>query len=124
MPINQDILEGIKYAVARGESLESAKITFKNSGYSEQEITEAVNSFQGQPEEQEESNSFVNTTEVSKPRPVQKISNYESEKSESIFQKKWFVVSLAILLVILLGALISLFLFRDEILSFINNLFV
>ena len=40
--VNQDILEGLKNALAKGHSLEHAMTSFHNAGYSNQEIEEAA----------------------------------------------------------------------------------
>jgi|SRR3989338_957403 len=40
--VNQDILEGLKHAVARGEPLQKAMMTFFNAGYKKEEIEEAA----------------------------------------------------------------------------------
>ena len=44
--INQEIYEGIKQAMARGESLQHASITFFNAGYPKQEIDAVAKALQ------------------------------------------------------------------------------
>jgi len=44
--MNQDIFEGLKVAMGRGESLEEAMQTFYNSGYEKREIEEAARALQ------------------------------------------------------------------------------
>jgi len=40
--VKEEILEGLKYAVAKGETLPKAMMSFYNAGYSKQDIEEAA----------------------------------------------------------------------------------
>lgn len=43
--VRQDILEGLKSALARGQTLKEATVSFYNSGYAKQDVDEAVQAF-------------------------------------------------------------------------------
>ncbi len=130
MPINNEILEGIKYALTKGESFELAVSTFRNAGYPEDEISDAVSALKldtvtSQNETkitQVKQESSVNFPSPSKSVSPQQISSYEQPPKQSLLQSKWFIIMLSIFLVVLLGALVSLFLFKDQITEFFSNL--
>ena len=128
-PINQGILEGLKHAIARGESLQYAITTFQNAGYPEAEIQAAASALKVDTAAQGKS---VKTLQKPKPKipggkeppppkKSKKVSLYEEPK-ESIFRNKWFVIILIIALVILLAALGTLFFFRDQFIDFFAKL--
>ena len=189
--INQAIVEGIRNAVARGESLKQAMMSFYNAGYDRTEIENAAREFQkqqaqgaiqmppqtqiqkpkqpsitsppelktkinqqatkvssyGQQKKQPEKKKNIFSRFFSKKSkqkltptpdparnqgrqadsqshsPKNQVSNYETQKptkSKGIFSSKWFVITLIIIFIILVGILISLFIFKNQLVAFFN----
>lgn len=46
--MNEEIAEGIKFAMSKGESLQQAMQSFYNAGYKKEEVEEAAKNLQGQ----------------------------------------------------------------------------
>ena len=184
---SQEILGGIKSALARGDTLKQAMMSFYQSGYKKEEIEDAARAYlylqRGIPEEnllkenekktpivktnfeskkdgklietpkeekeaenkskkeeeekleapKEEKTSYgYNKTKIpfiSAQNPkedkkiLQKISGYESPKVPSNLKGKTLTAVLIITLIVLLGILGLVFLFKDELIIFINGLF-
>jgi len=149
----QDIVEGLKIATAKGESLQKAMTSFYNAGYEKNEIEEAARTFQGKSQIPSTQNlqSFPRTI-IAKPsfsipkkmqniplgNTIQKVSNYGevtpsapkeipsqkvSEYNSPTMKNSLWIVLLIILLIGLIGSLIGLFIFQDEILSFFSSIF-
>jgi len=132
--INQEILEGLKYALAKGESLEKAMRTFHNAGYPEEEIKEAARALQidkaaqGTSQVPKTSPQEISSAPVKEgkvpPKKMgvkQPVSSYqEPKKKGGFFRSKWFVIILAILLVLLILLLVGFFISEET----ISKLFV
>ncbi|MCK5149295.1 hypothetical protein KAJ87_00020 [Candidatus Pacearchaeota archaeon] len=92
--VNQEILGGLELAIAKGESLKQAMMSFFNAGYKRGEIEEAARAFQIKQRELREvldeknkkSKKKIKKSKKIKPvkkknvRYVQKVSNYEAPK--------------------------------------------
>ncbi len=137
--MNYEILEGLKQAVSKGESLQRAMGTFYNAGYSKSEIEEAAREVQMQQSphptqiasqiqprpEKPKFNSGPTVQKISSylpektPAPKQTISNYEQTPKP---KGKWLLILLVVILLILLGGLAALFIFKQDVLNFIANL--
>ena len=145
--INQEILQGLKFALSRRESLQSAMQSFYNAGYEKREIEEAARALQMeifqqiQPTQPPLSQSAPQQKKQQPQLPVknqpaikqletpvepvvqqapeqrQKVSNYEREKRDTV------TIALVIILIILLGSLIGVFIFKQRIVEFLNTLF-
>ncbi|MCR4327410.1 MAG: hypothetical protein NUV46_02415 [Nanoarchaeota archaeon] len=173
---NQEILGGIKSALARGENLKQAMMSFYRAGYKKEEIEDAARAYlylqrgaseesvlsekekslkenskkdierelQLKKEEEEKKKSDMEKmkketslygkgeTKVplisgekfkEEKRVVQKISGYENQKMSSSGKGKTMTIVLIVTLIVLLGILGLVFLFKAELISFINNLF-
>ena len=145
---NQEILGGLKSAIARGESLKDAMMTFYQAGYDKSEIEEAARSYLNegnhpvidssknqektdlsQDVTQKKSNisapSFSHKKEESRPisKTVQKVSNYLPPNKDAEGKGEKLTIILVIILLLLLGVLASVFLFREELVNFFNSLF-
>ncbi|MEX0920235.1 MAG: hypothetical protein WDZ69_01490 [Candidatus Pacearchaeota archaeon] len=138
MPITE-IVDGLKYALARGETLEKAMMSFFNAGYTKEEIEQAAASLntpqmpQGypagtnlqQPSAQGTAQQSPSQTQPSQqlqqssPQVVQRVSDYGSKPSSS---GKAITFVLITILIFLLGILVSVFLFREELAEFLNSL--
>lgn len=130
---NKIILEeGLKGALARGESLKQAMISFYNAGYKKEEIEKAARALQIQQQKQPRppQTQQIQPKPIQKPlkpikklsqpksRSIQRVSNYGQQPKP---KKKSPLIILIIFLVMLLGALTSLFLFKEQILEFLDN---
>ena len=144
--MNQDILEAFKSAMVRGYSIEITRQTLIDSGYPLQEIDEAVQFLKGvQPQSSQSPTTYqVQEIQLVKPiqkipliyqpsvqtaqniqqipRTIQKVSSYENvvqkqQKSTKEKGSKRFIIVLIILLAILLGALIAVLIFKDQLVT-------
>ena len=133
--VNEDILGGIETAVAEGESVEAVMMSFYNSGYSREDIESAAKAFQlnqfkaGPDKIQVKPKSAVfveskkeqpSTQFIKKPYVKQNVSGYDQA---SQFQERVILVVLVSLFILLLGVLAGVFVFKEQLVSFINNLF-
>jgi len=90
--INEEILGGLKAALARGESLEKAMMTFYNAGYDKTQIEESARSLQmyeRQPTkvQQPKQTQFVSPVIPKKREPTRKEIR-EKRKQERLAQKR------------------------------------
>ena len=135
--IRQEILQGLRTAMSKKESLQSAMQSFYNAGYKREDIEEAARQlqmemFQEQSNLQQTDQKPKEVTEKKpvtfkpletkpktqeKPKPIQKISDYDREDKDTI------TIILIIILIVLLGALVAVFIFKKSIVEFLNNLF-
>lgn len=142
----EEIAEGLKLALSKGESLKQAISSFQGAGYSNEEIEEAVQSLQldsdkkieliGRPMmEAQQVQAQTAQQPMVKPLPTsptfpttqqayfpaqaspQRVSSYDYSPGEKIA-----ILLLIFFLIILLGALGSLFFFKDELIEFFNKL--
>lgn len=137
--INEDILGGLKSATERGESLKKAMMTFYNAGYKKEEIEEAAIALNNP----SVSNSPQQTTSTNdktsvKPSNKKDIKNLEKDNLEKKNSKKIkqkvsqygkekkdtnLVFILVGVLVFLLGVLVSIFLFKEQLINFFSSFF-
>ena len=124
--VNEEIIEGLKLAVSKGESLQSAMMSFYNAGYLKQEIEEAANAMQ-HPQVNQIITQTQQTQPVQQPQQpiqvpvsqIQRVSGYDKKpKSSGI----GLTVILIFALVVLFGILVAIFLFKDEISSLLNSI--
>jgi len=131
---NSEILEGLKYAIARGESISQAINTFVSAGYPKIEVEDAANELQSQPQEQPTNYSSPQSSlspsspqsikqTSQKPQTSQIASKYDSPAKPSIFHSNVFVIILVVILFMLLGLLAGLFLFKQQVIDFFGSLF-
>lgn len=147
--VNEDIFEGLKVGVSRGEPLSRAVQSFYNAGYPKNEVDEAAHFLQSyggtnpnipqqQPMQQKQQmpqppktqqvpsqppiqNQQPSQQPVQKPKTqnVQNVSNYELKKPYN----NALIAGIIIALVILLGTLVSLVMFREQLVQMLNSLF-
>jgi hypothetical protein len=134
--VNEDILGGIETAFAKGETFESAMMSFYNSGYSKEDIEWAakafqMNQFRAGPEKRiqirptgavpvEPKKEVIQNQFMKKPYVKQNVSNYEQA---SQFQERIILIVLVSAFILLLGILAGVFVFKERLVSFINSLF-
>ena len=128
--VKEELVEGIKQAISKGESIEKAMMTFYSAGYSKQDIEEAAaasqtpTSFQQPTQPQAISSQSPSLTEqqTTVPQPqkiqpgvVQRVSAYGPKPN-----KKGMAITiiLVVILLILVGILIAVILFKNEISDF------
>lgn len=122
----EDVLGGLKAALERGESLKRAMISFYNAGYKKEEIEEAARSLL-----QEQRTIFPQTLEPKQTEIIQAKKEGEIQKTQQIVssyettEKKsnniTFIL-LIIILFVLLFLLIGVFVFKDSVIEFFNNM--
>jgi hypothetical protein len=144
--VNQEILNGLKLALSKGEPLGTAMNSFYNAGYLREEIEEAARIAQQeiagknimqeiQPVKTERKSIFPSlfqkSEEVSQPQKTeqkqipasrQTISDY-NEKPVGNPRKTFMLIALVSALTILLGVLIFIIVFRDQITSLLERFF-
>jgi len=125
--IKEEILGGLKLALSKGESLKQAMMSFYNAGYKKQDIEEAARTLHMQ----EHPSLLQKPIEVLKQKffnkkpkqiPIIKPQNISDYQQQSVKPKGKIILFLLIfILLILIGALASLFIFKNEVVSFINS---
>jgi hypothetical protein len=125
--MNNEILGALKSAVSRGHSIQNAMQTLLNAGYNRTEIEEAARSLQsGQtyaPQNERPKTNSPNPN-TNKKTPSQKISNYEKPKQgfiDKLFKSKAFITTLIIAFVALVGLLVSVIIFKEQIVEMLSG---
>ncbi len=137
--VKEEIFEGLKVALSKGESLQRAMMSFFNAGYSKEEIEEAARYLQRsqtssqpqspqqtqpqktQPVQQQPRRTQPKVRPLQQPpkKTIQKVSAYEGKpKSTGVI----VTGILIFFLILLLGVLVAVFLFKDELAAFFGNI--
>jgi len=124
--VKEEILEGLKYAIAKGEPLAEAMMSFYNAGYLKKDVEEAARVLQApqlpqiqqstQPVQQQAQPGQLPQTPV---RVVQRVSEYKERPKTA---GKTLILMLVSFLILLLGVLVAVFLFRDELSELLGNI--
>ena len=125
--VREELVEGLKYAISKGESLPRAMMSFYNAGYLKKDIEEAARFLQSphllqtpitaQPQPVKGKLFYSSSKPVQQPvsqsrQPVvQRVSAYEKKPKKRGGRVIWI---LSFFLLLLLGVLIAVFLFRDK----------
>ena len=117
--VKEEIIEGLKYAVARGETLPKAMMSFYNAGYSKEDIEEAARVLQAPQLPQTQQQAQQPSQLPKAPRTAQRVSAY-GEKPKGM--GKGLIMILVFFLILLLGVLVAVFLFRDELSALLGNI--
>ena len=122
--VKEEIVEGLRLAVSKGESMERAMTTFYNAGYVKNEIEEAAAvavsqpmGFSRVPQKMPFMGSAPQQTGV-----VQRVSSYDSGGSPPSKAGMTLTIILVVILLFLIGILAAVVLFREEITSFFTGL--
>jgi len=133
--VNEDIVGGLKAALARGESLKQAMMSFYRAGYKKEDIEWAARSLHMQEPQRPRQTLLKRPKQglIRKPKPVvtqkikrpehsvsQKVSNYGKSKKP---KGKLIIILLIFFLLVLLGVLAGIFLFKEELVEFFDKLF-
>lgn len=149
--VNQDIVGGLRSALARGYSIDEAVKSFANAGYKQKDIEEASQMLQSQIagtnispqpiwtlEEQEQVEHKPELEFPIKQKPVVLQKQFTPAQPKQVVTKgvaaytnvnvntakiTTITIVLIILLVVLLGILGLMYLFRTQIIDFFNSLF-
>lgn len=141
--MENELVEGIRQAMKKGETLQQAMMSFFNAGYNREEIQNAARQIQMEMNSQNfsqtqnissQQNSQKSVQQLSKSstkenqsQVKQSVSSYEEPKKKSKFMEfltnKITIIILSIILLILIGGLISMLIFREPILDFFAKSF-
>jgi len=115
--MNEEILSGLKTAKERGFKIEDSVQSFINAGYSPTEVKEAAaflsRGFSPLPSTPKEAE--ISSREEQKPKEP------EMQKQAISKRTKWIIIILVILVV--LGIVIPMLLFKDKFLGVIDSIF-
>jgi hypothetical protein len=128
--VKEEILSGLKYALAKGEPLPEAMMSFYNAGYLKKDIEEAARALQipqlsqtqqplqqpTQPVQQQVQPGQLPQTPV---KVVQRVSEYKERPKTA---GRAIILMLVFFLVLLLGVLVAVFLFKDELSELIGSI--
>ena len=119
----EEFVEGLKQAVFKGESLENAMMSFFNAGYQREDIEEAASVLQTPLISQSQFQQPKQKIPTATPSPpvVQRVSDYGQKPSKT---GAIITIVLFSLLLILLGILAAVILFKDELSTFFSSLFL
>lgn len=147
--VNEEIYNGLKAGLERGESLKKATMTFFNSGYKKEEISEAAKLLENyqptmpmqqpfqpqqmpqpfqQPFQQPFPQQFPQQIPQQFPGQMQYQQPYQQYPTPASnymppAQNKAIIFVLIFLLLFLVGLLAVIFLFREEIVNLFSNMF-
>lgn len=185
--VNEEIFQGLKAGVNKGQTLKDSMMSFYNAGYPKEEIEKAARALQLEIHNQhlqqmqsqvsspikkpiqpissqskQEAETLVNSFKISQPKPIEKsIENkssfFQKQKSEyhyiptqaqsqkvtplkyapayqfqkvsaygpenTVKKSKKNLILLEVILFLLIGSLVVVFLLKDSIIEFFNNLF-
>lgn len=140
--VREELVEGLKYAISKGENLPKAMMSFYNAGYLKEDIEEAARFLQSpQPPQTPVTSQPAKKTlkpvkkTVSQPSPkpsqqpiyqpppspvVQRVSSYEKKSKR---RGGGLVIGILVFfLLLLLAVLIAVFLFRDELAEILGGI--
>jgi len=145
--LKEELVEGIREAMSRGEPIEKAMMSFYNSGYAKQDIEEAASAvqysgsqqpiyqtkkagiqpqpaqptptYQVQPQTQFFQTPIVQQRPMVQPGVIQRVSAYGPRPSGMSMA---ITIVLVAALLFLIGLLAAVILFKDEISTFFGNL--
>ncbi len=130
--VKDELMEGLKLAVLKGESLEHAMATFYNAGYKKEDIEEAAASSTMPvspiiPKEQPApiSASQQPAKPLVQPQIIQIASNYATTPPKKPKSSSTIItIMLSIFLILLLAVLAALIMFRSQISNLLSGFWV
>ena len=115
--VKEEIIEGLKYAVAKGETLPKAMMSFYNAGYSKQDVEDAARALQAP--QLQQTQPLQQPSQKGKVPTAQRVSAY-GKKPKGM--GKAMIMILIFCLILLLGILVAVFLFRDELADLLGKI--
>lgn len=117
--MNEEILSGLKVAVDRGSSLDSAVQSFINAGYNPSDVREAAAIiYQGG-----RAMPSLPSIQAAFPSKLPSPSMPSPEQKKPAASRTMEITLLVLALIVLLGLVVSVVVFRESIITFIENLF-
>ena len=110
--MNEEILAGLKIALAKGESIDDAMQSFINAGYNPSEVHEAGGFAE---------KGFSPLPTVAKENNISKESLQQPPKKDVSSRTKWIIIILTALVLILIA--FSIIFLWPQILNFIDSIF-
>ena len=142
--VREDILEGLKSAVERGESLMQAMISFYNAGYKREDIQEAAQAMQEQtltagvlPNQinnsqiipavnQPIAQTNIQNNQQATPQIIPQVQGATPQVASQYGKKKksgtGLIITLSIFLALLIGIVVVLIVFKDQLTNLFNKL--
>ncbi len=123
----EEIVEGLRQAVSKGEPLEKALTSFFNAGYSKEDIEEAASvlqmptTYQPQPQFQQPQQKIPSP--MTAQTVVQRVSEYGNYGKKPSRTGTAITFILFALLLLSFGVLAAVIFFKEEISLFFSNLF-
>ncbi len=126
--VKEEIVEGLKMAISKGEPLEKAMASFYNAGYKKEDIEEAAaatSQFSSPLQPQFQQPKFPMSPILQKPliqntpQIMQRVSSYDKTPKKS---SSTITIILIILLVLLLGILFVVIIFKDQLTTLFNSI--
>ncbi len=113
---NEEIVSGLKNAIERGFSLDSAVRSFINAGYNPSEVQQAASMISSgvstiMPIQQDYYETNIDSKSQTPPSPI-----YQPRVKNK--GRTWVVVLLSVILILLLIGLAAIIFFKDKIISF------
>ena len=127
--VKEELVEGLKLAVSKGEPLEKAMMSFYSAGYLKEDIEAAAAAMVQFPagiqsgfQQAQQGNILPQGKPLVKTSPevIQRASGYGKKPSKS---GALATIVLFIMLLLLLGVLVGVILFKDELASYLGSLF-
>ncbi len=115
--VKQEILDGLKESVSRGETLRNSMMSFLNAGYKKVDIEEAARTLMMH------SGGQAKTIQPG-PREVQPVSSYHEQKLKRVSKETSAKIVVSGVIVMLVVLLVGMIAFRNPIIGYINGLFV
>ena len=101
--VNESILGGLRTAIEHKSSLKQAMQSFYNAGYNKEEIEEAAKII------------FQEQQNMPQQKPVQNSNQTQENTKKKSPKKTGLIIALIALVIILIGGLVILFIFKDKI---------
>jgi len=116
--VKQEILDGLKESVSRGETLRNAMMSFLNAGYKKADIEEAARTLMMHSGGQAK---VVQTQQEKEPsKKTQPVSSHLETKVNKELPAKIVVSGIIIILTVLL---VGMIIFRNPVIDYINGFF-
>lgn len=128
----ESLVDGLKNAMERGETLQKAMTTFYNAGYTREEVESSarlVNQSNINPANiLNQGTAPAASAQAPSAKPIlmargrQSISSYGVPVKKKMNLPRGPVLILVVLLLVLLGSLLGIFLFREQLVDFFNRI--
>jgi hypothetical protein len=125
-----DITEGLRRAVTRGEPIEHAKQTFVNAGYAPSEVEQAARMLNSPVQEvvlKGKKPKPAKNRLMGAPPPKTNPPGFSAKQKVSEYKVKpkfdWILILMIFIFLVLIGVLVAVFFFKPQLVEFFHNLF-